>query len=53
MFYIVETRQQLRNLHCSGDECYVNIIPLNDNYHPLLSSPSLIYFQLTIVRDFP
>jgi hypothetical protein len=45
MFYIVETRQQLLNLHCSGDECYVNIIPLNDNYHSSLSSPSLIYFR--------
>ena len=45
MFYIVETRQQLRNLYCSGDECYVNIIPLNDSYHSSLTSPSLIYFR--------
>lgn len=45
MFYIVETPQQLTNLHCLGDKCYISIIPLNDEYHSALTSPCLIYFR--------
>ena len=45
MYYIVETEQQLRNLHCSGNECYIKIIPMNDEYHSVLSSPCLVYFK--------
>jgi hypothetical protein len=52
MFYIIETRQQLQNLYCLGDECYINIIPLNDNYHSLLTSPSLIYFKTLTSKGY-
>jgi len=45
MFYIVETQQQLNNLYCLGDKCYISIIPMNDEYHSNLSSPCLIYFK--------
>ena len=45
MYYIVETEQQLNRLYCEGKECYLNIIPLNDQYHSNLNSPSLIYFR--------
>ena len=45
MYYIVETEQQLENLHCSGNECYIKIIPMNDEYHSVLSSPCLVYFK--------
>ena len=45
MYYIVETEEQLNRLYCSGDECYIKIIPMNDEYHSSLSSPCLIYFK--------
>ena len=45
MYYIVETEEQLNRLYCGGKECYLNIIPLNDQYHSALNSPSLIYFK--------
>ena len=45
MYYIVETEQQLKNLHCSGNKCYIKIIPMNDEYHSVLSSPCLVYFK--------
>jgi len=45
MYYIVETEEQLNRLYCSGDECYINIIPMNDEYHSALTSPCLIYFK--------
>ena len=45
MYYIVETEQQLKNLHCAGKECYIRIIPMNDEYHSALTSPCLIYFK--------
>jgi len=45
MYYIVETEEQLNRLYCGGKECYLNIIPLNDQYHYSLNSPSLIYFK--------
>ena len=45
MYYIVETEEQLSRLYCSGDECYINIIPMNDEYHSSLTSPCLIYFK--------
>lgn len=44
MFYIVENLEQLSKLHPYGD-CYINVIPLSNNYHPLLSQTSLIYFK--------
>ena len=45
MYYIVETEEQLNRLHCSGNECYIRIIPMNDEYHSSLTSPCLIYFR--------
>ncbi len=45
MYYIVETEEQLNRLYCSGDECYIKIIPMNDEYHSALTSPCLIYFK--------
>lgn len=44
MFYIVETQNQLQRLH-SQEECYINVIPLSNNYHPILSEVSLIYYK--------
>lgn len=44
MFYIVETQDQLSQLLVS-EECYINVIPLSNNYHPLLTEVSLIYYK--------
>lgn len=44
MFYIVENKEQLINLPPQGD-CYINVIPLSNNFHPLLSKPCLIYYK--------
>jgi hypothetical protein len=44
-FYIVETKQQLQRLH-SQEECYINVISLSNNYHPILSEVSLIYYKV-------
>jgi hypothetical protein len=43
-FYIVETKEQLQQLFIE-EECYINVIPLSDNYHPILSEVSLIYYK--------
>jgi hypothetical protein len=45
MFYIVETKEQLQRLH-PQEECYINVIPLSNNYHPILSEVSLIYYKV-------
>ena len=44
MFYIVETQDQLSQL-LPQESCYVNIIPLSSNYHPILTEVSLIYYK--------
>ena len=44
MFYIVEKAEQLAKLQDLGD-CFVNFIPLNNNYHPNLTDLSLIYIR--------
>ena len=44
MYYIVENIEQLSKLHPHGD-CYINVIPLSNSYHPLLTQTSLIYFK--------
>jgi len=44
MFYIVEKTEQLAKLKNLGD-CFVNFIPLNNNYHPNLTDLSLIYIR--------
>lgn len=43
-FYIVETQNQLQRLY-TPEECYINVIPLSNNYHPILSEVSLIYYK--------
>ncbi len=47
MYYIIEKKEQLDYLIRStdGTECFINVIPLNDNYHPALTSTCLIYFK--------
>ena len=44
MFYIIETQDQLSQLQVS-EECYINVIPLSSNYHPILTKVSLIYYK--------
>jgi hypothetical protein len=43
-FYIIEKLDQLNRLGSFGD-CFVDFIPNNNNYHPKLSSLSLIYIK--------
>jgi hypothetical protein len=44
MFYIIEKQEQLDKLGPFND-CFVEFISLNDNFHPKLSSLSLIYVR--------
>ena len=44
MFYIIERQEQLNRLP-SFNDCFVQFIQQNDNYHPKLSSLSLIYIR--------
>jgi len=44
MFYIVETQEQLGQLRVQ-EGCYINVIPLSPNYHPVLTGISLIYYK--------
>ena len=52
MYYIVETEEQLNRLHCSGKDCYIRVIPMNDEYHSSLTSPCLIYFRTFESKGF-
>lgn len=46
MYYIVEKPYQLDYLISHSDEeCFINVITLNDFYHPALTKCSLIYFR--------
>ena len=44
MFYIIERQDQLQQLGPFND-CFVQFIQQNDNYHPKLSPLSLIYVR--------
>lgn len=44
MFYIIEKQEQLQQLPSFRD-CFVRFIQQNDNYHPKLSSLSLVYVR--------
>jgi hypothetical protein len=44
VYFIIETEEQLRKLDPS-EECFVNLITNNDNYHPLLANPLLVYYN--------
>jgi hypothetical protein len=43
-FYIIEEEYQLDKFKDLGD-CFVNFIPLNNNFHPQLTDVSLIYIR--------
>jgi hypothetical protein len=46
MFYIVETKEQLEQLgKPEHDACFINIITTNDNRHPSLTKPCLVYYN--------
>jgi hypothetical protein len=44
MFYIIERKEQLAKLQDLGD-CFINFIPLNNNFHPKLTNISVIYIR--------
>jgi hypothetical protein len=44
MFYIIERSDQLQQLKSFGD-CFISFIPKNNNFHPALTSLSLIYIR--------
>jgi len=44
MFYIIEKSEQLTQLG-PFEDCFVNFVPENDNYHPALTNLSLIYIR--------
>ncbi len=46
MFYIIETKEQLEYLgKPEHDKCFINIITTNDNKHPSLTKPCLVYYN--------
>lgn len=46
MYYIIETQEQLEKFRQYDlSECIVDIVPYNDQYHPVLSSISLVYLR--------
>lgn len=47
MYYIVETEEQLKYLFdkTESNKCFVNIITTNDNRHPSLTKPCLVYYN--------
>lgn len=47
MYYIVETKEQLKYLFDKSEiaTCFVNIITTNDNHHPSLTKPCLVYYH--------
>ena len=47
MYYIVETEEQLKYLFDKSklNKCFVNIITTNDNRHPSLTKPCLVYYH--------
>ena len=44
MYFTIENTEQLNRLEVS-DEAFVQVIAANDNYHPKLTRPSLIYYN--------
>lgn len=44
MYFIIETEEQLDRLQV-GEECFVNLVTNNDSYHPMLSTPCVVYFN--------
>lgn len=53
MFYIIETPQQVNSFLDKGiKSAFVQIIPLNDNVHPILGDISLLYIKPYIGKGF-
>lgn len=44
MYFIVENSEQLSRLE-PCDEAFIQIVTSNDNYHPKLARPSLVYYN--------
>jgi len=44
MYFVIEHIDQLSQMH-SNDACFIQAIPLNDEYHPKLTDLSLIYYN--------
>jgi hypothetical protein len=44
MYYIVETQEQLQELHTTGS-CFVQLIAKSEFTHPKLTTPSLVYYN--------
>jgi hypothetical protein len=46
LYYIIETSSQLEKFKSYDlSSCIVDVVPYSDNYHPILSSPSLVYIR--------
>jgi len=46
MYYIVETKEQFNYLQQDlPKQCFVNVISQNDNVHPALTKPCLVYYH--------
>jgi hypothetical protein len=46
MFWLIEDKDQLKNLHNIGyKEAFIEVIPFNDKIHPVLNSISLLYIR--------
>ena len=46
MYYIVETKEQFNYLQQDlPKQCFVNVISQNDNVHPYLTKPCLVYYH--------
>lgn len=44
VYFIIETEDQLKKLQVS-EQCFVKVITNNDNYHPCISYPSVVYYN--------
>lgn len=44
MHFIIELDSQLQQVPIT-ERCFINLIPVNDNKHPILTTPSLLYLH--------
>ena len=52
MHFLVETQEQLDILANHNDDCYINLVTLNPNYHPALTTPCFIYYRREATKGF-
>lgn len=46
MFYVIESEYQVERMkQLVKEDCFVEVITNNDNYHPILSHPILVYIR--------